>query len=59
MSSVSNKKSNQPYMHTKEVDCGHSVDHLPTMEDMARRQSMRKKRKLKRGATGICVIASG
>ena len=33
--------------------------HVPTMEDMARRQSMRKKRKLKRGATGIWVIASG
>ena len=29
------------------------------MEDMARRQSMMKKRKLKRGAIGICVMASG
>ena len=56
MSSVSKRRATS---HTKEVHYGHSVDHLPTMEDMARRQSMRKKRKLKRGATGICVIASG
>ena len=34
-------------------------EHLLTMEDMARRQSMTKKRKLKSGATGIWVIASG
>ena len=32
---------------------------IPTMEDMASRVSMRKKRKLKRGGAGIRVMASG
>ena len=33
--------------------------HIPTMEDMARRHNIKKKRKLNKGGTGISVIASG
>ena len=33
--------------------------HMPTMEDIASRHSMRKKRKLKSGGSGMVVIASG